>query len=196
MWRFSRSALVTLAVIVQQQMKTLLTTSEIQSGTLWTRTQSSTCGELWTKYWRVCATLSNRAIGHLNKNKWVRLEIHLQSWIHTLTAASPGLMQCWKLLHTVDTVCKPAHCDWTEQRTVVKNNRSNEHTVMHKRTTWITKRKTKGYLPTFVREPIKLWRPGITYYVKRLPHTTLKLCHAKLTKLQNKDIADTNPIHS
>lgn len=41
--------------------------------------------------------------------------------------------------------------------------------------------KTKGYLRTHVRKPLKPERPVLTNTSKRLPHITLGISHAKFT---------------
>lgn len=74
---------------------------------------------------------------------------------------------------------KLAQRDRPKQLTVENKNQTNQHTVTSTRTIQITKRKTKGYIRTCVKEPSKPGRSVLTKNGNRLPHTTLGLCDAK-----------------
>lgn len=56
-------------VIVRHWMRRLLIKSGMKYGTLWTVQRRRKCSGKSTKYWHVCATLRNRAIGNIKRNK-------------------------------------------------------------------------------------------------------------------------------
>lgn len=123
----------------------------------------------------------------------------MQHWSHTLTIASPRFRQRWRAFITVNMASKIAHNYLPEELTVENTNRTKQHTMISNRTLLTTKKEKKDrktYLRICVRDIPNLGRPLLTKNIgRRLNHISHGLRHTKLTKKQNTNISDTNPIH-